>query len=139
MSPSSATLTPMSEVRVRRSGSARPPPGRGEHTRAAPTRLDLHAGCGSSVNADRRYVGRSRVSLGRFAVLDLDGEVRLSPGERGQDVVQDLFGGRAELSAARRHLEPAGLVAVIALREVFGADDDHVAVVGEVHLTSSPG
>src|SRR5438477_2745985 len=40
MSPSSATLTPMSEVRVRALEAARPPPGRAEHTFAAFARLD---------------------------------------------------------------------------------------------------
>src|SRR5439155_7133825 len=48
--------------------------------------------------------------------------------------VQHLLSGRAELSTARRHLQPAGFIAVIALREVLRADHDHVAVIGEIHV-----
>src|SRR5438046_6957616 len=72
-------------------------------------------------------------------MLHLDRDLRLDPGHCREDMVQDLLGRRAELSTTRRHLQPARLIAVIALREVLGADHDHVAVVGEIHVTSSRG
>src|SRR5436190_14129315 len=75
----------------------------------------------------RVYIPESRW----VTVLHLDRDVRLDPGHCWEDMVQHLLSGRAELSTARRHLQPAGFIAVIALREVLRADHDHVTVIGE--------
>jgi hypothetical protein len=63
-------------------------------------------------------------------MLHLDGYVWLDAGHRGQDVIQHLLRRHAELAATRADLQPPGLVAVIALGEVLGADQDEIAVVG---------
>lgn len=70
-------------------------------------------------------------------MFHLDGQAWFDAGQRRQDVIQDLFRRHPELSIARADLQPAVLVAVIALNEVPGANQDDVAVVGQFH-TSRP-
>lgn len=49
-------------------------------------------------------------------------------------MIQDLLRRHPRLSATRADLQSTGLVAVIALREIPGAHQNHVAVVGEFHM-----
>ena len=66
----------------------------------------------------------------KVAVFDLEGEVWRDAGDGGEEVVEDLFGGHAEFSAARGDFEPAGLVPVVAFGEALRAQQDQIAVVG---------
>lgn len=58
------------------------------------------------VGAQLVTLGRiASVSAGQSAVMfHLDGQVRFNTGQRGQNVVEDLFGGGAELSTTCTHL-----------------------------------
>src|SRR5437660_10564591 len=69
-------------------------------------------------------------------VLDVDGYVWFDAGERRQDVVQHLVGSRTKSSPTCRHLHPAGLVSVVALRGGLSPDQDDVDLVGEVQALS---
>ncbi len=64
-------------------------------------------------------------------------DVWLDPGYRRQDMIQDLLGRHAERPAPRGDLHPAAFVKVIAFREVLGAEQDEVAVIGEAHINLS--
>ncbi len=48
-------------------------------------------------------------------------------------MVQDLLSGRPILSTARAYLEPSVFVSVIKLGRGFGADDNDIAFVGQIH------
>jgi len=67
-------------------------------------------------------------------MFHLDGQVGFDAGDRRQEMVQDLLGGRPEFAAARADFQPAVLVAVIALGEIFGAHRNDLFVVGEFHV-----
>ena len=68
-------------------------------------------------------------------MLHLNCQVRLEAGQGGQEVIEDLFGCRAELSTTRAYLQPANLITVIALRPSLAADEDGVTVVGQFHVS----
>lgn len=65
--------------------------------------------------------------------LHLDQEVWLQAGERGEEMVEDLFRRGAKFPAACADFHPALLVAVVALRPRLPAQQDEVGVVGEFH------
>jgi hypothetical protein len=54
-------------------------------------------------------------------------------GDGGQEVVEDLLGGHAELTAARADFQPAFLVTKIALGEIFCAEQNEITIIGEFH------
>src|SRR5207237_1399832 len=80
---------------------------------------------------------RMEENLRHFAMFYFDGETWFDPGQRGQNMIQHLLCRRPKFSATRAHLYPAGFVAVIALNPSLRADENGVAVIGEVHVTFS--
>ena len=66
-------------------------------------------------------------------MFDPEDQFRLHTCDGGEKVVEDLFGGHAKFFPTGRDFHPACLIAVIAFREIFGAQEDKVAVVGEFH------
>ena len=69
-------------------------------------------------------------------VFDLDGQIRLDARQRGEQVIQHLLGGHPKFPATGGHFQPTRFVAVIALREILGAHQDDVAVIGQVHVNA---
>jgi hypothetical protein len=59
----------------------------------------------------------------------------MNTGEGGKEVVEKLFSGHTEFISARRNFHPSVFIAVVAFGEIFGAKEDEVGVVGEVHWT----
>ena len=68
-------------------------------------------------------------------MFHLDGQIGFNAGQCRQDVIQNLFRRHPERPAPRTDLQPARLVAVIALGEILGANQDGVGVIGQFHVT----
>ena len=68
-------------------------------------------------------------------VFHLDAQVGFDASHRGQDVIQNLLGRHPKRPSARADLQPAFFVAIIALGEVLGADQDDITVIGQFHKT----
>ena len=66
-------------------------------------------------------------------MFHLDRDARFDAGYCWQDVVECQL-GRSSGTSCREHFpQPPGPVAIVALGEDLAADQDHVAVVGQVH------
>lgn len=68
-----------------------------------------------------------------IVMFHLDGHVWFDAGKCRQDVIEDLLCGHSECTVARAHFYPAGFIAVIALGEVLGANQDNITIIGQVH------
>ncbi|MDB6147539.1 MAG: hypothetical protein JWO45_1203, partial [Spartobacteria bacterium] len=64
-------------------------------------------------------------------MFHFNGQVWFNACDRRQNVIQDLFCRHPELAATRANLQPPGLVAKIALREILCGNQDHIAVIGK--------
>jgi hypothetical protein len=95
----------------------------------------------SHAKTQRREAGRGKIQAvltsgnsftleARVLMFHLDGQVGFNAGHRWQNVIQNLFCRHPEFPAARADLQPTGLVAVITLSEVPGANRDDIAVIG---------
>ena len=67
-------------------------------------------------------------------MLDLYRDVRLDSSQCGQEVIENLLSSHSKLPSACGNLQPAGLVALIALSEIASADQDEIRVVAQLHI-----
>jgi hypothetical protein len=63
-------------------------------------------------------------------MFHLNAQVWLNSGQGRQEVIKNLFCGRAKFAAARADFQLAVFITVITLRPGLGADQDGITVVG---------
>ena len=68
-----------------------------------------------------------------IAVLNFENDIWLHARDGGQEVIEHLLSRHPEFPAARTDFEPAVFVAKITLGEVFGAEEDDIAIVRKSH------